>query len=121
MSNVFTLESLKQETKKKLAPFVLGLADGSEVELAAALRLSSTDRKIVQKAFEEARALEHKDDDSPEALDGIIETLSKIFGAICDKPQKLLADLYDVDKLVHVALMTRVLSAWGEETQLGEA
>jgi len=120
MSNVFTLDSLREETKRKFAPFKIGLSDGSEVTLASALRLSADDRKAVQKGFEEVNSLK-EEDDSPEAMDRVIEAISKVFYAIADKPSKLISDLDDDDQLVKVALMSRVLAAWAKETQLGEA
>ena len=120
MSNVFALDALREETKKQFEPFVLGLTDGSQCELRSTLRLSKDDRKTVKDSLEVLQDLD-TDDDSPEALDRVIEVISKVFYAVADKPAKLLADLQDSDKLIQVALMTKVLSAWMEGTEAGEA
>lgn len=119
--NVFTLDAMRLETQKKFAPFKIQLGDGSEVSLSSALRLDSDDRKTVQKALQEISDINDEEDDSPETFDRLIEAISKVFNAIADKPAKLLKDLDDEDQLVKTALMSRVLSAWADETQLGEA
>jgi hypothetical protein len=120
MSNVFTLQSLKEETKKQFEPFVIGLSDGTQCELSSTLRLSADSRKTVKDSLDALSDI-GTNDDSPETLEKIIEVISKIFYAIADKPAKLLADLQDSDKHIHVALMTKVLGAWIEDTQAGEA
>lgn len=120
MGNTFTLDSLREETQKRFAPFKLGLSDGSEVTLSSTLRLSSEDRKAVQKHLTEVNSLSDEDD-NPETVDQLIEIISKIFNVIADKPAKLLSDLDDEDPLIKVALMSRVLLAWANETRLGEA
>lgn len=120
MSNVFTLESLKEETKRKFDPFKLKLSDGTEVTLSSALRLGKDNRKVVSKALEEVSTLQDEED-TPEALESLVEAISRIFTAVCDKPQKLLSDLHEDDLDIKVALMSRILAAWAKETQLGEA
>lgn len=119
-NNVFTLKALREETKKQFEPFVLKLEDGSQCELRSTLRLDSDARKTVKDCMDSLSSMDN-DDDSPETLEKIIEDISKIFYAVCDKPAKLLADLHDSDKHIQVALMTRVLSAWIEDTEAGEA
>lgn len=120
MSNLFTLDSLREETKKKFDPFKIGLSDGSEVTLSSTLRLDSDSRKAVKKALEEINTLSDKED-TPETYDLLIEAMSKVLNAVADKPAKLLSDLDDDDQLVKASLMTSVLQAWAKETQLGEA
>ena len=120
MTNVFTLDSLREEVKKGFEPFVLGLADGSQCELRSTLRLSAESRKTVKDSLDALSELD-TDDDSTDNLDKVIELVSKVFYAVADKPAKLLADLQDSDKLIQVALMTRVLGAWIGDTEAGEA
>lgn len=120
MANVFTTDVLRAEVKKQFEPFVLGLADGSRCELRSTLRLSAEGRKVVKDSLSELSDLD-TDDESPEALDKVIELVSKVIYAVADKPAKLLADLHDSDKLIQVALMSKVVNAWIGETQAGEA
>jgi len=120
MTNVFTLDSFREEVKKGFEPFVIGLADGSKCELRSTLRLSAESRKTVKDSLNALSELD-TDDDSPETIDKVIELVSKVFYAVADKPAKLLSDLQDPDKLIQVALMTKVLGAWIRETQVGEA
>lgn len=120
MSNTFTLDSLREETRKKFAPVKIVISDGSEVELRSLLRLGKDDRKIVNSALEGVNGLD-VDEDDPETIELVIEQISKIFNVIADKPAKLLKDLDDTDQMVKVSLMTSVLTRWAKETQLGEA
>lgn len=120
MSNVFTLASLREETEKKFAPFVIGLSDGSQCELKSTLRLAADARKAVKGSLDELSKLD-SEDESNDALDKITELISKIFYELADKPAKLLSDLHDADKQVQVALMSRVLTAWMGDTEAGEA
>jgi hypothetical protein len=120
MSNVFTLDSLREEVEKKFAPVKIALKDGSEVILASVLRLDSDIRKTVVKALEEISSLEDKEE-SPEALDHMVEAISKVLNAIADKPQKLLQELHSDDVQVKLHMMTKIVSVWAKETQLGEA
>lgn len=119
MTNVFTLKALREETKKQFDPFVIGLSDGSQCELLAPLRMSVEERKVLKDSWDALTELKELDDE--ESLDKAIELISKVFYAVADKPAKLLADLQDDDKKIHVALLTKVLTAWVEETQAGEA
>ena len=120
MSNVFTLDSLREETRKKFAPVKIGMSDGSEVELASILKLGKTSRDSVVETLKEVNDLDD-DDDTPENLELIVEAISKIFSVIADKPQKLLRELDDEDPMVKLHLMSKVLGVWAKETQLGEA
>lgn len=120
MSNVFSLDSIREETEKKFAPVKIGLSDGSEVVLAAMLRLSSGDRKAVAAALEDVNQLDETDED-PATLELLVEAISKIFNIIADKPAKLLKELDGDDLMVKLTLMSRILTLWAAETQLGEA
>ena len=120
MASTFTLESLKEETRKKFAPVTVELSDGSEVVLSSVLKLSSEDRKAVQKSLQTVADID-ENDDSPETVDRLIEAISKIFYAIADKPARLLSEVDDPDPMVKVSLMSHVVSSWAKETNLGEA
>jgi hypothetical protein len=120
LSNVFTLDSLREESRKKFAPVPIGLSDKSTVELRSMLRLDKDARKAVSTALQVINDLD-VDSDNEEDLELIIEQISKVFNVICDKPAKLLKDLDDPDLLVKTDLMTSVINRWAKETQLGEA
>lgn len=120
MTNVFDTTALREATKKEFEPFVLGLADGSQCELQSTLRLSKESRKTVRDCIDALRKVD-PEDDSSETLDQLIEVFSKVVYAVCDKPAKLLADLHDDDPYIQVALMSKVVNAWIEGTEAGEA
>jgi|SRR6516225_1004849 len=120
MTNVFTLDALREETRKQFAPFEIGLSDGTTATLSSTLRLTSKDRKAVQEALESIGGLKEDDDDN-DTLEKAVEAMSKVYNVIADKPAKLLADLNDTDLQIKVALMTKVLSAWMGHTEVGEA
>jgi hypothetical protein len=121
MTNVFTLDALREETRKQFAPFEIGLSDKTVATLSSTLRLTSKDRKAVQEALESIGKLKESDDDDDETLEKAVEAMSKVFNVIADKPAKLLSDLDDTDLQIKVALMTKVLSAWMGHTEAGEA
>ena len=83
MSNVFTLDALRQETIRRYAPTEVDLGDGETVELKSLLRLREKDRKAVVAAIEEINALEIGDEDSEEAVEewseAVSEACSKVF------------------------------------------
>lgn len=120
MSNVFSLDSLREETRKKFAPFKVALSDGSEVELKSLLRLEKDQRQVVIDSLQQVRDLDVDEDDDT-GLELLVEEISKIFNVLTNKPAKLLKDLDDPDLEVKVSLMTGVLQQWAKVTQLGEA
>lgn len=121
MSNVFTLDSLREETERKFAPVRIVLGDKSEVELSSLLRLSKDERADVLAALEKVSELEEGDDDNDESLEAVVEAIARIFNAIADKPAKLLRELDGPDVKVKLTLMSSVLTEWAKATQLGEA
>lgn len=120
MSNVFTLDSMREETEKKFAPVKIGLSDGSEVELSSMLRKKKPEREAVVAAVEDVNNND-VDEDDPTSIELITEAIAKILTIIADRPAELLADLEHEDPMIKVNLMTDVLYLWAKETQLGEA
>jgi len=124
MSNVFTLDSLREETIKRYEPLGIVLADGSTVELKSVLRLGKKDRESVLAAIEEINKLDDFDEDDDDAVDeyalSVCASVEKVFRLIADKPKRLLSELdHDVPG-IKVGLYTAVLSRWMGESQLGE-
>ncbi|AGK87502.1 tail assembly chaperone [Mycobacterium phage HINdeR] len=120
MSNVFTLDAIKAEARKKFAPVTIGLSDDTNVELTSFIKLSKEDRKTVKGLLESLNDIEDEDE-SDEALDVVEETISKIFSLVANKPSKLLRALEDDEREVKLATMTKILQAWLEQAQVGEA
>jgi hypothetical protein len=118
--NVFTLDALREESRKKFAPVQVGLSDESNVELRSILRLGKDDRKQVVAALGVINDLDIESDNEDD-LELVVEQISKVLNVVCDKPAKLLKELDDPELLIKVDLMTSVLNRWARETQLGEA
>lgn len=124
MSNVFTLDSLREETIKRFEPVEVLLADGSSIELKSLLRLGKKDRDAVLAAIEEINALSEDSQDDEEIgneyADKVCESIEKVFKLIASKPKRLIAELDHEDSTLKVTLYTAVLSRWMGESQLGE-
>jgi hypothetical protein len=122
-SNVFTLDSLREETERKFAPTVVALSDGSTVELKSLLRLGKKERDEALKAIEEINEIEpDEEDDSVDLYSELVcESIEKVFRLIANKPKRLIPELDHDDPSVKVSIYTAVLSRWMGESQLGEA
>ncbi|QJD50228.1 tail assembly chaperone [Mycobacterium phage Iwokeuplikedis] len=128
MTNVFTLDAVREVTKKKYSPVEIILSDESSVELKPLVRLGKKDREAVVAAIEEIKEINDLDDDEDEDEElvdeyaGLVcDAIAKVFKLICSSPRKLIAALEDDDPRVKAEMYTTVLQAWMGETQLGEA
>ena len=123
MSNVFTLDALRNETIRRYAPTEVVLGEGESVELVSLLRLKDKDRKAVIDAIEEINTLEYDedDDDVTEWAEAVIEACTKVFKLITPAHKKLVARLDHDDLTIKANLFTAVLARWVGESQLGEA
>jgi hypothetical protein len=125
MSNVFTLDSLREETVKRYEPTKIELPDGSFIELKSVLRIGKKDRDSVLAAIEEINSLEEElksddEDDVDGYADKVCKSIEKIFKLVADKPKRLTAELDHEVPAVKVGLYTAVLSRWMGDSQLGE-
>ncbi len=124
MSNVFTLDALREETINKYAPTKIELPDGSSVELKSILRLKKKAREEVLAAVEDINSNE-EDEEDEDSLDEwselVVESVSKVFRLIASSPRKLIAELEHDDPQVKASLYTAVLTKWIGNSQLGEA
>lgn len=117
MSNVFTLDSMREEIEREFAPFQISV-DGQVLTLRNVLRLPKKEREVVYGLLDE---LGKKDEDvsgltSTEKSAGIA---LKIIPVVADsKPlaNSLVKQIED-----DLALTLKVFSAWMEGTQAGEA
>lgn len=127
MSNVFTLDALRNETIRRYAPTEIDLGDGNLVELKSILRLPQKDRKAVLQVIEDMNEVDLDDDADDEAVaewaESVVENCSKIFRLIATTPvaKKLIAKLDHDDPQIKANLFTAVLTRWIGESQLGEA
>lgn len=113
MSNVFTLDSLREEVDKEFAPVKIGLKNGTEVVLRNILRLGKTDRDKLLEKLDSLKSVEESD---AESVDALVAIASDILLLVADQGRQLVKEL-DGD----IALIMKVLSAWMETTQPGEA
>ncbi|QHB38032.1 tail assembly chaperone [Mycobacterium phage Cintron] len=116
MSNVFTLDSLREEADKQFAPFKVQLSDGTEVVLRNLLRLNKNDRKTVLASIEALKT----EDESEEGrtlddIDRMVDTVSKILELAAGKDSRKLLKELDGD----LGLLMGVLEGWLEATSPG--
>ncbi|AER50258.1 tail assembly chaperone [Mycobacterium phage Jeffabunny] len=129
MTNVFTLDALRAETKKKYAPVLIGISDDLVVELKPLLKLGQKTREKVVDAVKEMEDLPEIDEDdedaeemAEEASELACEVIAKVFRLIATHPKKLIAALdEETDPQIRAELYAAVLRTWTRETQLGEA
>jgi hypothetical protein len=125
MSNVFTLDALRQETIRRYAPTEVDLGDGNVVELCSILRLKEKDRSAVISAIEEINDAEAVDDDDEDSVlewaGLVVDSCAKIFRLITPAHKKLIAKLDHEDPTIKANLYTAVLTRWVSDTQVGEA
>ncbi|AVP41872.1 tail assembly chaperone [Mycobacterium phage Jsquared] len=129
MTNVFTLDALHAETKKRYEPVLIGLSDDVIVEMKPLLKLGKKSREAVVEAFrefEDIPDIDEDDDESDELVDEyslrVCDIIAKAFRLIATKPKKLIAALdEEPDPRIRAELYAAVLNTWKRETQLGEA
>ncbi|ASR86134.1 tail assembly chaperone [Mycobacterium phage BobSwaget] len=127
MTNVFTLDAIREETRKKYQPVVIGLSDDVTVELKPLLKLGKKSRDAVAEAVKEIEDLpeiDEEDDDADELIDEystlVCDVVAKVFRLIATSPRKLLAELdAEEDPRIRAELYGAVLRTWMKETQLG--
>lgn len=125
MSNVFTLDALREETIRRYAPTEVDLGDGDTIELRPLLRLREKERKAVMDAIAEINKLDYDDDADDDAIaewaEGVIAACAKVYKIITPSFKKLMSALDHDDVTIKANLYTAVLSRWVGESQVGEA
>lgn len=114
MSNVYTLDNLKQDLDKKYVAVEIEVGDGQSVVLRNLMRLSKDDRAKVVGAIQ---SLEELDTKTPEGLDQLVKNLKAAIGVIAEKNGKILTDQIGDD----IGLLMEIWNLWQNATQLGEA
>ena len=117
MSNVFSLDSLREEVANEFAPLKIALSDGTETVLRNLLRLNE---KVRTEILDTLKGLDLGDDDDEvrgdERVAQLTSGISRVLELVSDKGKKFVREL-DGDLL----LMMKILNTWMEESQLGEA
>lgn len=123
MSNVFTLDSMREEIEKEFAPCQINLADGKVVTLRNLLRVPKKNREEVYTLLDELAEAQKSDDEESNgsllATEKSAQIALKIFPLVADSEKlgRQLVESIEED----LALTLRVFSAWMEGTQAGEA
>lgn len=116
MANVFTLDSFREEAENEFAPVKIELSDGSQVTLRNLLRLSKKERDAVLEKLESLKGLEDSESGELSDVDTLTTAAIDILKLVADNGRKLAKELNG-----DVILIMRVLEAWLEATQPGEA
>jgi len=118
MSNVFSLDSFREEAEKEFAPVKIGLSDGTEVSLRSLIRLGKKDREKVLSLLDELQKdQESEEDDGLERIDRIAGITSELILLVSDRNGRTLVKEIDGD----ISLLLKVVETWMEATQPGEA
>ena len=123
MSNIFTLDAMREEIEKEFAPCQFALPDGKIVTLRNLLRVPKKNRELVFGLLDELSALQKTDDEAAgsglAATEKSAEIALQILPLVADSEKlgKVLADSIEED----LALTLRVFSVWMDGTQVGEA
>lgn len=122
MSNVFSLDSMREELENQYKPVRIALSDGDEVVLQNILRMPEKARTKVLDKLDEMSAAEEKEDAEGVSQAQAMNTMSRMtfevlaLVAADGKGAKLVKELQD-DILLAMELVRR----WQESTQPGEA
>lgn len=120
MSNVYTLETLKNDLDREFAPVVIEV-DGERLVLRNLLRVNETERAMILEALKEVETSNSDDDEA----DLSVEEMQVLTSAVTNVLRSIVADGKG-DKLVNhidgdLMLSMKVLEMWTEATQPGEA
>lgn len=125
MGNIFTLDSLREETIRRYAPTEVDLGDGNVIELVSVLRLGKKDRDMVHSIVDELTSEELEDDEDDDAVsewaESVVDSCSKILRLITPSHKKLISRLDHDDPRIKANLFTSVIAEWIGGSQLGEA
>lgn len=113
MSNIFSLDDLREEVEREFAPVTIELSDGTEVTLRNLLRLPKGQRRDVVDTLKVLEAVDGSDDSDVEEL---LYAATSVLEIVADHGKKLTKEL-DGD----LAVTMKVLERWMEATQPGEA
>ncbi|MBM4592055.1 hypothetical protein GS454_01345 [Rhodococcus hoagii] len=117
MSNVFTLDSMREEIEREFAPLKINLADGSEVDLRNILRLPKTERTKAAAQLKVVQEVQKEDTEELTRVDALAEAMLPLLEILAgSKGKKLVEELSD-----DTMLTLKVFTAWMSRSQPGEA
>jgi len=119
MSNVFTLDSMREEIEKEFAPAQFDLGGGSVVTLRNLLRLPKKLRDEVYALLDELGKTQETDVTGLQATERSAEIALKVIPLVADDKKLGLALVDAISE--DLALTLRVFSSWMDGTQVGEA
>jgi hypothetical protein len=118
-SNIFTLDSMREEIEKEFAPFQLEI-DGKTLTLRNLLRVPKKDREQVYGLLDElAKVGDSGGDGSLSSTEQSAQIALKIMPLVADNPKLANTLVENIED--DLALTLRVFSAWMGATQAGEA
>ena len=119
MSNIFTLDSMREEIEKEFAPFQLTI-EGKTLTLRNLLRVPKKHREEVYALLDELAAVSDKDEESSlSSTEKSAQIALKILPLVADNEK--LANVLVTNIEDDLALTLRVFSTWMGATQAGEA
>lgn len=118
MSNMFSLDSIREEADRSFRPVIIELSDGTECVLSNLLRLPKKDRVEVTRLLKKLEHLDGAEQDSldDDEVDVFLDTATQVLTIVGDRGKKLVAEI-DGDLTVTM----KVMEKWMESTQSGEA
>lgn len=123
MSNVFSLDSLREEIEQEFAPVKVDLGDGESVVLRNILRVDQTGREKAFKLLEDLEGLSGGDAEegftSSDDVERSADVALKILGVVAETEKQGAKLVKAVGN--DVALSLRLFEKWMRSTQAGEA
>lgn len=118
MSNMFSLDSIREEADRSFRPVIIELSDGTECVLSNLLRLPKKDRVEVTRLLKKLEHLDGAEQDNldDDEVDVFLDTATQVLTIVGDRGKKLVAEI-DGDLTVTM----KVMEKWMESTQSGEA
>lgn len=119
MSDVFTLDTLREQLEEKYGSFKVGLSDGDVAEFQNAMRLPKAKRVGLMKAMKDLEVAEDGEELDEEAqLEAQEAAVKKVIElAVKDgKGKKVIKEVGD-----DLVFLIELINQWQEQTQLGEA
>lgn len=113
MSNVYTLDTLRDEIEQKYSAVQISVGR-TKVNLRPLLRLNADERKTVIDAVASVQA---SDTTTGEGFEAMAEGLLTIIGTVAAKDGEVLVNSVRDD----VALAMKIVELWSGATQAGEA
>lgn len=119
MSNIFTLDSMREEIEREFAPFQVEMPGGKLLTLRNILRVPKKNRETVYEYLDQISEAQKDEEDSLGSTEKSAQIALQILPLVADNEKlgRQLVEQIEDD----LALTLRVFSKWMEGTQVGEA